>query len=50
MYIDIPWPIGLTLIALEILFLYGLTKHYERQLDEEEKREQAQLEQLQNYE
>lgn len=44
MYVDIPWPLGISLIALEILFLYGLTKNYERKLDEQERQEQEQRE------
>lgn len=46
---NIPWPIGLTIIAIEILFLYAISKHYERQLNEQEEKEVSKLKEYDNY-
>lgn len=46
MIFDLPWFIGVPVIAIEVLFLYGISKHYERQLDEQERKERSQLDKL----
>ncbi len=44
MYIDIPWYIGAPLVAIEVLVLYAISKHYGRKLDEQQHDELQRLE------
>lgn len=39
MIFDLPWFVGVPLVAVEVLFIYGIQKVYERQLDEQEQQE-----------
>jgi len=39
MTIDTSWFVGVPIVAVEVLFLYGIGKWYERQLDEQEEQE-----------
>lgn len=44
MYIDIPWYIGAPIVAIEVLILYAISKHYGRKLDEQQEEESRLLE------
>lgn len=46
---DTTWYVWVMVIAIEILFLYALTKYYGRKIDEQEEKELSKLKEYDNY-